>query len=90
MASSPNWRDHFKDFLKFYKDDFEITSLSTVDGELQLWEQHEKNSKTALPDSVSATLKRIYFPCFPIIKTALRILGTYLLHLVHVKDHFLL
>ena len=30
----------------------------------------------ALPDSVSATLKRINFPCFPIIKTALRILGT--------------
>ena len=76
MASSPNWRDHFKDFLKFYKDDFENTSLSTVDGELQLWEQHWKNSKAALPDSVSETLKRINFPCFPIIKTALRILGT--------------
>ena len=71
MASSPNWRDHFKDFLKFYKDDFENTSLSTVDGELQLWKQHWINSKAALPDSVSATLKRINFPCFPIIKTAL-------------------
>ena len=23
MASFPNWRDHFKDFLKFYKDNFE-------------------------------------------------------------------
>ena len=76
MASSTNWRDHFKDFLRFYKDDFENTSLSTVDGELQLWEQHWKNSKAVLPDSVSATLKRINFPCFPIIKTALRILGT--------------
>ena len=43
MASSPNWRNHFKDFLKFYKDDFENTSLSTVDGELQLWEQHWQN-----------------------------------------------
>ena len=29
-----------------------------------------------MPDSVSATLKRINFPCFPIIKTVLRILGT--------------
>ena len=42
MASSPNWRDHFKDFLKFYKDDFENTSLSTANGELQLWVQHSK------------------------------------------------
>ena len=35
MASSPIWRD-FADFLKFYKDGFEGTSLSKVDGELQL------------------------------------------------------
>ena len=73
MASSPN---HFKDFLKFSKDDFENTSLSTVDGELQLWDQHWKNSKAILSDSVSATLKRIDFPCFSIIKAALRILDT--------------
>ena len=65
-----------KDFLKSYKYDFENTCLSTIDGERQLWEQHWKNSKTSLPDSVSATLKRINFPCFSTIKTALRILGT--------------
>ena len=59
-----------------------------MDGELQLWEQHWKNSKAVLPDSVSATLKRINFPCFPIIKTALQYLVQYLLHLVHAKDHF--
>ena len=47
-----------KIFFKFYKDDFENTSLSTVDGELQLWNQHWKNSKAVLPDSVSATLKK--------------------------------
>ena len=76
MAPSPNWRDYFKDFLKFYKDDFENTNSSTVDGELQLWEQYWKNSKAVLSDSVCATLKRINFPCFPIFKTALRILGT--------------
>ena len=76
MDSSPNWRDRFKDFLKFHKDVFEYTSLSTVNGEFQLWEQHWKNSKAVLPDSVSAALKRINFPYFPIIKTALRILGT--------------
>ena len=35
MVSSASWRD-FADFLKFYKDGFEGTSLSTVDGELQL------------------------------------------------------
>ena len=62
MASSPNWRNHFKDFLKFYKDDFENTSLSTVDVELRLWEQHSKNSKAALPDSVSEILKLSTFP----------------------------
>ena len=36
MPSFPNWRDDFKDFLKFDKDDFENTSLSTVDDELKL------------------------------------------------------
>ena len=36
MASSPNWRVHFKDILKFYKEYFEITSLCTVGSELQL------------------------------------------------------
>ena len=41
-----------------------------------MWEQHWKNSKATLPDSVSVTLKRINFSCFPIIKTALQILGT--------------
>ena len=76
MISNPNWKDHFKKFLNFYKDDFEDISLSSVDGELALWEQYWKNSKIALPDSVSATLKRINFPSFKIIKTALRILGT--------------
>ena len=30
IASSPNWRDHFKDFLKFFKGDFENTSLPTA------------------------------------------------------------
>ena len=48
MASSPNWRDYFKDFLKFYKDDFENTSLSTVDGEFQFWKQHWKNSNAVV------------------------------------------
>ena len=32
MVSSPNWKDHFKNFLKFYKDHFENTSLSTDRG----------------------------------------------------------
>ena len=58
MASPPNWKDHFKDFLEFYKDDFENSSLSTVDGELQLWEQQWKDSEAVLPDSISATLKK--------------------------------
>ena len=76
MASSPNWMDHFKDFLKFFKTDFQNTGLSTVDGELQLQEQHWKISKAILPNSVNTTLKRIIFPCFPIIKIVLRMLGT--------------
>lgn len=76
MISNPNWKDHFKKFLNFYKDDFEEVSLSSIDGELALWEQYWKNSMASLPDSVSATLKKINFPSFKIIKTALRILGT--------------
>ena len=62
--------------MKIYKYDFENRSLPTVDGELYLSEQHWKNSKAVLLDSVSATPKRINFPCFPIIKTTLRTLGT--------------
>ena len=72
-------RDHFRDFLKLHKDDFENTSLSTVDGELQLWEQHWENSKVVLPDSVSELSKQHY-----------EYWVQYLLHLVHGKDHFLL
>ena len=41
-----------------------------------LWEENQSQSKTCLPASVSATLKAINFLCFPIIETALRILGT--------------
>ena len=88
--ASPNWRDHFKDFLKFYKDDFEDTSLSTVDGELQLWKKHWKNSKAALPDSASASLKRINFSVSQSSKQRFEYWVQYLLHLVHVKDHFFL
>ena len=62
--------------MKIYKYDFENRSLPTVDGELYLSEQHWKNLKAVLLDSVSATPKRINFPCFPIIKTTLRTLGT--------------
>ena len=50
--------------------------MKTLESELDLWEEHWSQSKTCLPDSVSTTLKSINFPCFPIIKTALRILGT--------------
>ena len=42
--------------------------MKTLESELDLWEEHWSQ--------VSATLKSINFPCFPIIKTALRILGT--------------
>ena len=50
--------------------------MKTPESELDLWEEHKSESKTCLPDSVSTTLKCINFSCFPIIKTALRILGT--------------
>ena len=48
--------------------------MKTLEAELDLWSQ----SKTWLPDSISTTLKSINFPCFPIIKTALKILETFL------------
>ena len=70
------WRSKFKNFLKFYEGDFGQISMKTLESELDLWEEHWCQSKTCLPDSVSTTLKSINFPCFPIIKTALRILGT--------------
>ena len=69
------WRPKFKTFLKFYEGNFGQKSMETLESELDLWEEHWRQSKTCLPDSVSTTLKSINFPCFPIIKTALRILG---------------
>ena len=79
MISSPNWRD-FTDFSKFYKDGFEDTSLSIVDSELQLpcqiveWQLRKK-----LTFHASQSSKQCY-----------KYWVQYLLHLVHVKDHFLL
>ena len=49
--------------------------MKTLESELDLWEQYWCQRKSCLPDSVSTTLKSINFPCFPTIKTALRILG---------------
>ena len=62
------WKSKFKNFLKFYEGDFGQVNMKTLESELDLWEEHWSQ--------VSATLKSINFPCFPIIKTALRILGT--------------
>ena len=50
--------------------------MKTLESELDPCEEHWSQSKTCLNDSVGTTLKFINFPCFPIIKTALRILGT--------------
>ena len=50
--------------------------MKILESELDLWEQYWCQKKSCLPDSVSTTLKSISFPCFPTIKTALRILGT--------------
>ena len=69
-------KDHFKIFLKFYESGFEDLSFKSLDAELSLWEHHCDNCLANLPNSVSATLKQISFPCFPVIKRALRILGT--------------
>ena len=49
--------------------------MKALESELDLWEEHWSQSKTCLPDSVSTTKSPSIF-CFPIIKTALRILGT--------------
>ena len=50
--------------------------MKTLESELDLCEEHWSQSKTCLPENVSTTLKSINFPCFPIITTALRKLGT--------------
>ena len=70
------WRSKFKNVLKFYEVDFGQISMKTLESELDLWVEHWSQNKTCLPDSVTTTLKSINFPCFPIIKTALRIPGT--------------
>ena len=69
-------RSHFEMFLSFYENDFEDLCLLSLDGDLSLWDHHLKNSLKGLPDNVSYTLKQITFLSFPIIKRALRILGT--------------
>ena len=61
--------------LNFMKETGHV-SMKPQESGLDLWEEHWSLSKTCLPDSVSRKLKSIHFPCFPIIKTALRILGT--------------
>ena len=70
------WRDLFKRFLSFYENDFEDLCLLSLDGELSLWGHHWKNSVKWLPDNVRSTLKQITCSSFPIIKRALRNLGT--------------
>ena len=50
--------------------------MKTVESEFDLWKEHWSQSKTCLPNSVSATLKSINFACFSIIETSTRILGT--------------
>ena len=70
------WRSKFKNFLNFYEGAFGQISMKTLESELELWEEHWSQSKTCIPDGVSTTIKSINFPCLPIKKTALRILGT--------------
>ena len=62
--------------------------MKTLESELDLWEEYWCHSKSCLPDSVSTTLKCINFPCFPIIKTALIILGTLLVTSCSCKRSF--
>ena len=69
-------KDHFKIFLKFYESGFEDLRFKSLDAELSLWEHHWDNCLANLPNSVTAISKQISFPCFPVIKRALRILGT--------------
>ena len=76
IPAKETWRDHFKRFLSFHKNDFEGLCLLSLDGELKLWEHHWNNSVKGLPNNLSSTLKQITFPSFPIIKRAFRILGT--------------
>ena len=66
-------------FLSFYENNFEDLCLLSLDGELSPREHHCKNSVKRLQDNISSTLKQITFPSFPIIKRALRILGTMLI-----------
>ena len=72
----PDWKSHFKSFLEFYSDDFDDSSLGSIDAELTLWEEYWTQYTGNLPDTVTSTLKAIDFPCFDTIKVALRILGT--------------
>ena len=70
------WRSKLQNFFKLYEGDFDQVSMKTLESELGFWPEHWSRSKTCVPDSVSLTIQSINFLCFPIIKTALRILGT--------------
>ena len=82
-------RDHFERFLSFYENEFDDLCLLSLDGELSLRKYHWKNSVKGLPDNVSSTLKQITFSGSPIIKRALRILGTMPVTSCTLKGHFL-
>ena len=68
------WKQEVQDFIKFYEDDF--PSVYAIQSELSLWEKYWEEYLDPIPDSICTTLKAISFPCFKIIKIALRILGT--------------
>ncbi len=71
------WKDEFKQFLTFYAGDLPL--FNNLEIELDMWESHCKiQSESALAKDLTTTLKEVNSmkETFPIIYTALQILGT--------------
>ena len=76
FQESENWKEDFIVFANLYLEDF--SDFNHLASELELWYNfwNKTKYKNNLPDSISATLKRIDALAFPNIYLALKLLGT--------------
>ncbi|XP_046853849.1 52 kDa repressor of the inhibitor of the protein kinase-like [Xenia sp. Carnegie-2017] len=69
-----NWKENFRLFSDFYKDD--LPTPLGLDAELELWEKFWITYEGSLPDSAASTLKALGFEGFENIKACLWLLAT--------------
>ena len=71
-----NWKEGFMGFANFYLENF--PNFTGLAAELDLWYKfwNKIKYKNDLPDSISATLKRVHALAFSNIYLTLKLLGT--------------